>query len=159
MSVLDWQPLFPGRKADLLAFHADTPFILAKVQQTLFEGKGGSACVGLQKLAQQVALRLFTKLDGKKYENSEGCQLMTEAVSMALHTSADVRRAFEQSRIDVLDQFASDLQLRPDTPADEQLYDLQWVSGTLQGDALNLSIRVISQAGDSSQFTLPVTVS
>ncbi len=159
MSVLDWQPPFPGRKADLLAFHTNTPFILSEVKQSLFNDTTGFACVGPQKLAQQVTLRLFTKLDGKKYETSEGCQLVTEIVSMSIHTVADARRAFEQSRIDIMDRFADDVDTDPSIPADEQLYDLQWISGSLQGDSLNLSLRVITQAGNSFQFTMPVTVS
>lgn len=159
MSILDFVPLVPGRKVDLLAFQTPTPFTMTRQQQTIFTPEGGAACLGWQKMAQQFMVRLYTRSGGKPYARNEGNQFVTEILAGAIRTTEDARRSFAFAKESVLDQFDADVEADSTIPLDEQLQTVELLGATVQGDVLTLSIRLTSRAGAQGQFIAPLTVS
>jgi len=128
--------------------------LLLRVSQDLFSG-GSEAVSGIQKLVQQVTLRLLTPQGGQAYEPDEGAQLMTDVLAGRTRTTEQARRSFAQARDDVLRQFANDVATYPDAPPSEVLANLELLRVSVDRDSLYLYVKIVSLAGVSSVFNVP----
>ncbi len=146
MSVLTFAAPVSGRKLDVLAFQTDTPFSMTTVKQHLFDGNGGKATGGLQKLAQQVLIRLFTSQGNKRFEPEEGTTFATDIMAGRIRTAVDASRSLADAKEQLFEQFRMDVVQDSTIPLDERLADLQIVSVKLVSDTLYLTLKVISVA-------------
>lgn len=146
--------------SDLLFMHVgQNSQISQRVQQDLFNNAGGTAATGIQKLVQQVTLRLLTPRDGYRFEPLEGAQLMTDVIAGQLRTAEDARRAFANSRESILQQFARDESDYPLLSDEERLHDLNLINVSVQRDSLYLYVKIVSRAGRNSVFAVPLLLS
>ena len=158
MDLLKFEPLLPGRNVDVLAFQTSEPFATRTTIQKVFEGNGGKACVGLQKLAQQVVLRLYTERGKKLYSNNDGTSFVTSIRTGHIRTSADAARAFAMAKDNLIGLFFDDQFRYPTMPLDEQLADLELLAINISGDVLSLTMQITSRAGVQDKFIFPITV-
>lgn len=131
-----------------------TDQVSLRVTQDLFTG-GSEAVAGIQKLVQQVTLRLLTPSGGQIYEPAEGSQLLTDVLAGRTRTVDQARQSFSQTRDDLLRQFATDVANYPDIPPTEILANLELLQVLVERDSLYLYVKIVSLAGVSSAFNVP----
>ena len=155
---MSWKQQIPGKNADLLLLHTDTPNAKTLVEPNIFKF-GGVAVAGIEKLAARVAIRLMTPVGGQLYDDIEGAQLMTDAIAGRLRRIVQVTTAFAIARETILDQFAQDVRLYPNTPSDERLASLSLSAAKISGDEVYLQVEITSAANGVFTLIQPITVS
>ena len=151
---------FPSysREMDVRFLYADPQDGLVRVSQRIFGDSGSEAVTGVQKLTQQVVLRLLTRYGGQMFEAGEGSQLITSVLRQVVNTAEAASTVFVSTVKDIQAQFDADLEEYPDTPADEILQSLSLLSVTVTKDTLRLHLQITSQLGAQQQFTLPIEI-
>lgn len=146
---------YAGRKADLNFLVVSNPDQLATAPQDLGVNQ---VCTGVLKLAQKVALRLLTPVDGVLYEPSEGAVFMTDAIANNIFSVPDLQASMTTAIASVTNQFVDDLIADPFVPTDEQLASIQIVTSEIVGDKALVTLQINSVAGDSVTWIAPLTI-
>ena len=158
MSILNFSPVVPGRQVDLLVLHVSQPFKLTTAEQSLRIAEGGKACLGLQKLAQSVMMRLYTATDGQLYADNIGNSFADMVRQGVVRNVDDIRQEVASAIRTVMGQFYLDRLRDPTIPLDELPEAIELLSATVSGDTLSLTISILSMAGSAAEFIFPVTV-
>jgi phage gp46-like protein len=147
---------FDGRLYDLSIFQGKKSTGMVRLTQELFGDNSGAICTGIDKLAQRVAIELLTDTSSAPYAGDRGTALLSAVRRGELRTETDVYMAFSLAAARILQLFRS-LELDTD-PDDERLTELDVVTLQLEPDRLKLTMRIVTQAGDSREVILPITV-
>lgn len=110
-----------------------------------------SEAEALKKLAQRMILRLITPLGNAAGQPNFGSNFISELLSGRYRNESDVRSAFQEERLNILNQASND-----EIGSDIRLADLQLVGVSLVGDSVSLRVNVISNTG--SQAIFPILV-
>jgi hypothetical protein len=160
MSTLSSVAAYAGRTVDLLAFRPTpanaTPEQLLQSQTLVGPTDGGLLIAGLGKLAQRVMMTLLTPLGSQLYSPALGTQFITDMLSGAWRTPADVMQSFYSARLDVAQQLQTTEFIND--PLDEQYSGMTLMNVTFGSDTITLQIALTSQAGSTTVFLAPIAV-
>lgn len=116
----------------------------------------GLAVAGPQKLADRVAVTLFTPAGSQRARPGRGTTFLSDAWAGLWQTPGDVRQSFAAARLDLLAQLRAEESA--DDPADERLGDVALASASLAGGAATVGLEVSPLAGPPVRFLVPVPV-
>lgn len=148
---------YVGRLVDLLAFQGQQPSgdtLLS--QELLADNRGGEICTGVQKLAQRWLLEFLTVTGSLLYLPLRGCDFVGQLRQGQLRTTLDVQQAFylavQQIQVNLL---AEDSMT---SAPDEVLGSVALDGVVISGDALTITVTILSSAGTSAELILPIDV-
>lgn len=150
--VIDYR----GRLVDARAF-VDSGIAQPLTQQLVGVGDSGAVLTGIVKLVQRVALELLTDRGSMPYLPERGTLLMPQLRAGAIRTSAELFAAFSLAASDVVRTLRNEASTT--TPADERLQAVEMVSAQIIEQLAVVRAFVISDAGESREVYLPLTVS
>lgn len=107
---------YAGRTNDLVVFHGAQASGRTQLQMNLSDGE---ICTGVQKVAQNVAILLFTEKGSDPFEPTKGTAFMGLARQSRLQTEVDIQVQIGRAIVDIIQQL-SDTEVA-DTPDDERL--------------------------------------
>lgn len=151
MSLAD----YASRKYDFLALQGVKPRGQAKLELALFSAHtAGKICAGVQKLAQRWLLEFLTEFGSMPGAPERGCTFMTLVRTGRLRTQLDVTQGFYAANLRVRTTLqAEEYSGMPD---DERFDDVNLLGVAFYPGYLNLSVQVLSRAGDDKTIILPV---
>lgn len=117
----------------------------------------GAATSGIRKLAQRYLMRLFSRSGTVPGEPHEGTNLLPNLNSGRVRTSVDLQREFADAQLRIVAAFSREQQRRS-MPLDEQYREAKLIGASVRDDVAILSISLISQAGETLQFTAPIAI-
>lgn len=153
MSILEFVPPVPGRQVSLSVLHgqkAPTTRVSFRINDLDPQGR---LATGVDKLAQNVLITLFTPDGLTPYPSVPGTALMQRLISGQLRTVLEVRQVFAQARDLILAYFQQLAINFPETPLDEQLADLELIAVRREGDAAVMTLRITNQTAAQQQLT------
>lgn len=152
-SVIDYK----NRKVDMLAFDDAKASGEALVTQALLQpNSGGALTTGINKLVQRFILELLTERGSLQYQPDRGTFFMTQFRSGIIQTSQALFSAFSTAEVDLKKNLK--LEESDSDPADERYDSSELLNASLDGDRANLSIKVVSRAGESITFIYPLRI-
>ncbi len=147
MSLADYQ----NRTIDYAILHATTPADLA-----MFNAAAQSEVLtGLYKLVQRFLLLLLTRLGSVPYDLAYGSTFMLDG-AFGWRTALDVEQSFTLALTDIRRQLGA-IAVAGD-PADERFAAATLTKIQLSRKVVQLTMRIVSQAGSSVVVIAPVTV-
>lgn len=149
---------YVGRVYDILSLRGAVPRGRTVLSQTLFDvAAPGTVCTGVQKLAQRWALEFLTIRGSMGFHLQErGTDFMRIARQGAFRSELDVQTEYDFAAVQVRQNL-----LAEETPAmhAEDRFGTDDLQQILLGpDFLELSVTIISLAGDSRSVILPINI-
>jgi len=148
-----------GRQIDVLAYRgADTtgPGDVLLTMAIANEVDGGQITTGIQKLAQDFLIELFTMTGTVACEPTRGCSFMYDAVRGVWRTTTDVFASFAAALIDIENTFAAVELANAELQDDEKYASAEMTAVTLTPTEASVTIKLTSQAGNSRQIIAPL---
>lgn len=148
---------YAGRTVDVAAFKGWAPNKNTEVDQVLVgPGDGGQLIAGIEKLLQRFAIELLTEVGSLEYLPDRGSSFMTAARTGYWRTGDDVRSSFNLALLGVTENLQ--VEESETDPSDERFASANLLAVSLLGDAVTMSVEVLSQAGTSFTALLPLNV-
>ena len=108
---------------------------------------------GIQKLVQMVVIRLFTAVGSNIFESSEGTTFGTNFMSMAQTQSGLSYHYLAFSLSEIVEQLNKEI----GQYADENIRHASIENYVQEKDSVDITIYIVSEAGESCTFILPLT--
>jgi len=126
------------------------------LEQQLFGNVPGAVCTGVQKLMQTWVMEFLSATGSYRFLPRRGTGFLPSLLQGRLRTELDVQTAFNFAADAVSRNLAADE--AADAPDDERLASATLTGISLVNDTILLDIQLTSQAGDSRQAVLPLSV-
>ena len=149
---------YQGRTIDALAFDGAVPAGEVQLTQALvLPGQSGAVTTGIQKLVQRFVIELLTESASLTYQSKRGTTFITAFRAGIIRTSADIFSQYAVAELDARQNLQAE-ESNTD-PSDERYRSAKLLSAVLSGDTAQLTIRVLSVAGESREVIFPLRVS
>lgn len=148
---------YAGRTIDVLAFRGATPNGEVLLAESLADASSsGEICTGIQKLAQRFLLEMLTEVGTIAYAPLRGTELLTSLLSGKARSTLDVQAIFALAELQARVNLAGEES--EDDPADERYSQTTLLSVTLSPGKVVLRTQLESQAGESVEVILPISI-
>lgn len=118
---------------------------------------GGRVATGIAKLLQRFLIELLTDIGSIPYLTHRGTSFVRELRAGLFHNAIDVSARFAAAAATAGKNLQSDDD--EDTPDDERFARAELTSIQMFQDFAQLSIKLVSRAGNKRQVILPITTS
>lgn len=146
---------YAGRKFDVMAFQGVLPRGQAQLTPALaLPGNSGTACTGVQKIAQRFLLEFLTERGSLRYLPERGCSFMTRLRQGRMRTATDVFVEFSLAMNQVEAALINDN--ADDDPDDEVFVRAELLNVALSSTTIQLRIAITTRAGTARPILLPV---
>lgn len=139
---------------DILIFQGVEP--VGEKQVELKLGNPGSFTTGIQKVAQSFTKMFLTEVGSVTNDPTLGTSFLTLLRSGAIRDEASLESAFQAAVLDVMNYMSVNEDI--DIPLDEQLAEANLIAWDLQPGFLSIQVQIVSEAGDSREYVVPVEV-
>jgi len=151
-----------GRKVDILIFQGWKQPGEGSASISLGFGNTGYVVTGIMKLVQQFILLFLTEEGTSKEDLLAGTSFMSMVRTGAIRTEAVLKSAFGMAAADVRNQlnasYDQEAEKGYDVPLDERISSVTLLSFYIEPGRLELSIKILSKAGETRTVVLPVQV-
>ena len=147
---------YTGRQTDILILRGANVNTANAVQTTIEFGSPSSMCAGVQKLMQRYAISMLTILGSQQNFASFGTTLMSSLQNAGGQTTSDLNHLFNYANLTVVTNFRNYQANNPSNFPDEQLNTATLNSVDISGNSVRLNISIVSVAGTTVQFLLPI---
>lgn len=150
---------YQGRRFDVSAFRGAKRVGRVKLDQSFFgTDSSGEVVTGVQKLGQRFAIEFLTVKGSLLYLPLRGTDFITAARRGTLRTEQDAITAFNFAMLDIRQNMIAEEDAFTIIPMedDERLGTVELINLTLFGTFMQLTVNVISLAGDSREVILPI---
>lgn len=146
---------YVDRRFDLLALRGARARGEVLLDQSIIGPQdGGEICAGVQKLAQNWAIRFLTIVGSKKFDPTFGTEFMWRVRRGGFRTEADVRSEFNFANTLVRQQLINSTPVT--APLDEQFASANLLRIVIAPELFILYVNIVSQAGDNREVLLPI---
>ncbi len=114
----------------------------------------GELVTGLQEIVQRFTLVFLTEQGSVAGRPNYGTNFMTKLRQGRLRTDADVRVAYSSALMDVKRQLA--VMVADDDPPEQVFENAELISASVADGRVLLSVKLITAAGETPKFTIPV---
>lgn len=152
-TVLDYQ----NRIVDVLALQGAEESGIQRLQQVFFApGNSGQVHAGVEKLAHRYLFEFMTELGSMPYQPEVGTAFLLEVKAGLILTEFDLQASFSINSGRAIANMR-----REDTgneDLDEQISTAELIAFFLEGDQIELRVKITSLAGRSREVLLPIPV-
>jgi hypothetical protein len=144
MAISSTTTNYSGRTRDLNISQNIDPTKLGPQKVGYTFGKTSSYISGVQKLLQRYIVSLFNT------------PMLNELRDARANNVEEATHIFNFNNYDVIQSFRDYQNANPDMPEDEQLAGAQLQSLAVNGDRLNISVKITTKTGENVPYILPV---
>jgi hypothetical protein len=152
-TVLDYQ----NRIVDVVYLQGAEESGIQRLRQVFFApGNGGQVHAGVEKLAHRYLLEFMTEFGSLPYQPEVGTTFITEVKAGLILSEFDLQASFSINSGRAIANMR-----REDTgneDLDEQIETAELISYFLEGDLIELRVKITSLAGRSREVLLPIPV-
>jgi hypothetical protein len=148
---------YTGRKKDMSIL--DYPNLTAIDGAEVFPrfGKASKFCAGTQKLVQRYTILMLTNIGSQKFYPTAGVDFLWPLQSGISPTSRiEAAQIFSLADYDANRVIRNYQTLNPDIPEDEQLQRTELQNLVLAGGYVAFSVKLVTLAGNDSNFLIPL---
>jgi len=148
---------YSTRTKDILIFLGANPAKSDKQPVTAAFGNISAYCAGVQKLIQRYFISFFTTIGSQENFTDFGSNFLQRIISSRRNiTKTEILHIFNFANAKVLGDFRTYQSNNPNLPLDEQIGRAELTDAIANGDTLSLTIKIITLAGDTITFVLPL---
>lgn len=141
---------YTGRKVDVLIMDVDSATLGTVPQKVPLSYGVPRVVAGIQKATQAFVAALFT-IRGTAWNQSIGCLFLQAVQSGRVRTPVDANNYFMQAVPQILGQINQGV-----TQLDEIITSATLVGASVAGDTMTLTIAIVTAAGVSATYLVPV---